>query len=66
MELRVVLCKQFVRSRGKLNPRMLKRRNSPFASHDPSLPLNQRMIVKPALLPHLPLSKHHRAPKGRK
>jgi hypothetical protein len=50
----VLLC---VSSRGKSNPRMVKRRNSPFASHNRTLSINQSQAFHPVLLQPLPLSK---------
>jgi hypothetical protein len=46
-----------VSSRGKANPRMVKRRNTPYASHNRTVPLNQHQVFHPALVPPLPLSK---------
>ena len=46
-----------VSSRGTLNPRMVKRRNTAYASHNRTVPLNQHQVCQPALLPPLPLSK---------
>ena len=46
-----------VSSRGRSNPRMVKRRNSPYASHDRARPLNQPQNFHPILLPPLPLTK---------
>ena len=50
----VLLC---VSSRGKTNPRMVKRRNTPFASHNRTLKINRRQIFIPVLLPPMPLTK---------
>jgi hypothetical protein len=36
---------------------MVKRRNTPYASHNRTLPLNQHQVFPPALVPPLPLSK---------
>ena len=44
-------------SRGRTNPRMVKRRNSPYASHDRALPLNRSQIFHPELLPPLALTR---------
>jgi hypothetical protein len=46
-----------VSSREKTNPRMVKRRNSPYASHDRSLKLNCTQKFNAHLLPPLPLTK---------
>ena len=46
-----------VRSPGRCNPRMLKRRNSPYASHDRSLQINVQTNFSPHLLAPLPLPK---------
>ena len=46
-----------VSRRGRTNPRMVKRRNSPYASHDRTPRLNQSQIFHPELLPPLALSK---------
>jgi len=46
-----------VSSRGKANPRMVKRRNTPFASHNRTLAINRSQVFHPILLPPLPLSK---------
>ena len=50
----MLLC---VSSRGKSNPRMVKRRNSPFASHNRTLEINRLQTFIPVLLLPLPLSK---------
>jgi hypothetical protein len=44
-------------SKGKCNPRMVKRRHSPYASHDRSRQLNQAADFTPTQLKPLPLSK---------
>jgi hypothetical protein len=46
-----------VSSRGRTNPRMVKRRNSPYASHDRALLLNRLQIFHPELLPPLALTR---------
>jgi hypothetical protein len=43
----MLLC---VSSRGKSYPRMVKRRNSPFASHDRTLEINRQQVFVPVLL----------------
>jgi hypothetical protein len=45
---------------------MVKRRNSPYASHDRSLPLNQPKKFHPELLPPLPLTKRKAASQAKK
>ena len=45
-----------VSSRGRTNPRMVKRRNSPYASHDRALLINRSQIFRPELLPPLSLT----------
>jgi len=46
-----------VSNRGKSNPRMVKRRNTPYARHNRTVPRNQHQVFRPALVPPLPLSK---------
>ena len=46
-----------VSSRGRTNPRRVKRRNSPYASHDRALLLNRSQIFHPELLPPLALTR---------
>jgi hypothetical protein len=36
---------------------MVKRRNTPYASHNRTVPRNQHPVFPPALVPPLPLSK---------
>ena len=55
-----------VSSRGRTNPRMVIRRNSPYASHDRALPLNRSQIFHPELLPPLALSKRKWVSQARK
>jgi hypothetical protein len=43
-------------SRGRANPRMVKRRNSPYPSHDPTRLPGTRPDFSPALLGPKPLS----------
>ena len=43
-------------SRGRMNPRMVKRRNSPYASHDRTRPKPPRDDFWPALRGPMPLS----------
>jgi hypothetical protein len=47
--------KRCVSSRGRTNPRMVKRRNSPYASHDRAKPKNLKQAFRLELLPPLPL-----------
>jgi hypothetical protein len=49
-----------VSSRGKVNPRMVKRRHSPYPSHVRDQPLNQSANFSPHLLEPLPLSTYHK------
>jgi hypothetical protein len=53
MQAAALLC---VRSRGRTNPRMVKRRNSPYASHNRALPINRAQSSQPTLLPPLALT----------
>jgi hypothetical protein len=55
-----------VSSRGRTNPRMVKRRNSPYASHDRALLLNRSQIFHPELLPPLALSKRKSVSQAKK
>ena len=55
-----------VSSRGRTNPRMVKRRNSPYASHDRALLLNRMQIFHPELLPPLALSKRKSVSQAKK
>ena len=50
-------CDPFNYSCGTSNPRMVKRRNTPCASHNRTVPLNQHQMFRPTLVPPLPLSK---------
>ena len=43
-------------SKGRCNPRMVKRRHSPYASHDPSKLPDKHLDYSPALLGPMPLS----------
>ena len=43
-------------SKGRCNPRMVKRRHSPYASHDPSKLPGRHLDYSPALLGPMPLS----------
>ena len=45
-----------ISSRGRSNPRMVKRRNSPYVSHDPNQRLGTRPDFSPKLLGPMPLS----------
>jgi hypothetical protein len=42
-------------SRGRANPRMVKRRNSPYASHDREIPRNLHADFTPQMLKPEPL-----------
>ena len=55
-----------VGSRGRTNPRRVKRRNSPYASHDRSLLLYRSQIFQPELLPPLALTRRKWASQGKK
>jgi hypothetical protein len=52
-----------VTSRGKRNPRTLKRRNSPYASHDCTARQNIPADFTPELLPPLPITPRRTYPK---
>jgi hypothetical protein len=43
-------------SRGRINPRMVKRRNSAYASHDRNRPLNIKVDFTPQQLQPKPLT----------
>jgi hypothetical protein len=47
-------------SRGRANPRMVKRRNSPYASHDPTKLPGSRPDRSPALLQPKSLSPQYK------
>jgi hypothetical protein len=49
-----------VSSRGRTNPRMVKRRHSPYASHDRSRRQSAQKDFTPRLLAPLPLSPRQR------
>ena len=55
-----------VSSRGTSNPRMVTRRNTPYAGHNRAVPLNQHQVFRPALVPPRPLSKRKWCSQARK
>jgi hypothetical protein len=53
MQAAALLC---ARSRGRTHPRTVKRRNSPYASHNRALKINREQSFLPTLLPPLALT----------